>query len=197
MENHSLEEKLITLNEFSKIVGVKPGEVRNAIYAETFKSAIKNPLGNFMIYVPSGIKEWAEHKKAEEKSMRAIAQIAESHELSSVPDVGSPEDLEYRFIFYKSELARVKFEREAKKLIELEKVKKEFFKIARQVRDAMMVIPDRLSAELANESDEFMVNRRLTDEIRRAISELDPAGLEVSFLEGGEESDDEETGLDQ
>lgn len=47
--------------------------------------------------------------------------------------------------------------------------KREAFECARTIRDSMLNIPDRLSAELAAETDAARVHSRLEEEIRKAL----------------------------
>ena len=70
---------------------------------------------------------------------------------------------------YLAELARLEFEEKDGTLVPAEDVRKEAFAIARQVRDGLLNIPDRVAAELAAMTDQFEIHKRLTDEIRRAL----------------------------
>lgn len=70
---------------------------------------------------------------------------------------------------YEAELARLKYEQQAGILVDAEAVKKQAFKVGRMVRDGMLNIPDRVSAELAGIDDSFSVHRRLTEEIRKVL----------------------------
>jgi phage terminase Nu1 subunit (DNA packaging protein) len=70
---------------------------------------------------------------------------------------------------YEAELARLKYEQQAGTLVDAEQVKKEAFKVARTIRDGMLNIPDRLAAELVGQDDSFIIHRKLTDEIRKAL----------------------------
>lgn len=76
---------------------------------------------------------------------------------------------------YKAQLARLEFEEKSGGLIDAEKVKKQAFKIARLTRDAMLAIPDRVSAEIAGFTDAFQIHQRLNAEIRGAIEEISKA----------------------
>ena len=73
---------------------------------------------------------------------------------------------------YQAKLARLEYEEKAEKLHDVEACKRERFKSARSVRDAMLGIPDRLSAELAGETDQFAIRKRLDDEIRQALENI-------------------------
>ncbi len=54
-------------------------------------------------------------------------------------------------------------------LIDVEKVKRETFIMARSLRDQLLSIPDRNSAIFAAEKDERKIHRMLLDEIRGAL----------------------------
>jgi hypothetical protein len=73
---------------------------------------------------------------------------------------------------YNAELARLKFEEQAGKLIAADKVRDEAFQAARYVRDSLLAIPDRVAGELAGETNQFRIHQRLTEEIRRALTSL-------------------------
>lgn len=73
---------------------------------------------------------------------------------------------------YKAKLAQLEYEEKTEKLIDVEKVKKEAFRLARVTRDAMLGIPDRVSAEIAGMTDPFAVHTKLMSEIRNAIEGL-------------------------
>lgn len=73
---------------------------------------------------------------------------------------------------FMAELARLEYEQKAGSLVSAEEVKKEAFKIARIVRDSILNIPDRVAAELAAETNQFRVHKRLTEELRKALEEL-------------------------
>ena len=53
---------------------------------------------------------------------------------------------------------------------------------ARQVRDSLLNLPDRLAAELAAETNQFKVHQRLVKEIRRALEELQFFSRETRIL---------------
>jgi phage terminase Nu1 subunit (DNA packaging protein) len=73
---------------------------------------------------------------------------------------------------FKARLAQLELEEREGKLVEAEAAKREAFRVARLVRDAMLNIPDRVAAELAAETNQFKVHQRLTHEIRRALEDM-------------------------
>jgi len=73
---------------------------------------------------------------------------------------------------YQARLAQIEYEEKIGQLVEIEAIKKEAFQLARITRDAMLAIPDRLSAELAGITDPFEIHQKISTEIRGAISEI-------------------------
>jgi phage terminase Nu1 subunit (DNA packaging protein) len=73
---------------------------------------------------------------------------------------------------FNARLAKLAYEQRSGKLVDKEDVEKEAFVIARRVRDALLSIPDRVSAELAAEQNQFKIHARLTEEIRKSLISL-------------------------
>lgn len=73
---------------------------------------------------------------------------------------------------YQARLAKLEYEKAIGKVIDADAVKVDAFKVARQVRDGLLNIPDRVAAELAAEMDPGRVHDRLYREIRTALSAL-------------------------
>lgn len=73
---------------------------------------------------------------------------------------------------YMARLAKLEYDEKSGLLVRADAVKNEAFKVARTVRDNMLNIPDRIAAELANETNQFKVHQRLTQEIRRALEDM-------------------------
>lgn len=73
---------------------------------------------------------------------------------------------------YLARLAKLEFEEKSGKLIDAEKVKRDAFEIARRVRDHILNIPDRISAELVGINDQPTMHAVLTRELNTALREL-------------------------
>lgn len=73
---------------------------------------------------------------------------------------------------FKARLAQLEMEQREAKLVEADAVKREAFRVARLVRDALLNLPDRVAGELAAEANQFKVHQRLVSEIRRALEDL-------------------------
>lgn len=81
---------------------------------------------------------------------------------------------------YVARLRKMEYEEKANRLVPLDKVTVRWFNLARQLRDQLLSLPNRIDAILAAESDRFKVNQLLTEEITRVLEEFsksDPAQL--------------------
>lgn len=96
---------------------------------------------------------------------------------------------------YGARLAKLKFEEESKKLVRADEVKADAFKTARIVRNLLLNIPDRVSAELASITDPFEVNMRLKKEINdclKSLSSYEFDQSETDNIKNEEDSIDED-----
>jgi len=73
---------------------------------------------------------------------------------------------------YKAALLKLEFDEKSGKLIPAEDVKTTAFDLGRRVRDYLLNIPNRISAELATKTDVHDINEKLTLEITQALEEL-------------------------
>lgn len=73
---------------------------------------------------------------------------------------------------FKARLSQLEMEQREAKLVEADAVKREAFRVARLVRDALLNLPDRVAGELAAEANQFKVHQQLVSEIRRALEDL-------------------------
>jgi len=80
---------------------------------------------------------------------------------------------------FRAELARLDLEVKEQQLVEVARVQREAFTAARAVRDALGNIPDRVSNQLAAESDPVVIHQTLTEEIRKALETLTKSGADV------------------
>lgn len=94
-------------------------------------------------------------------------------------DSENTQDLHKRYLkarlkFEENRARILELEREEKEqsLIPVEEVKKTLFTKGRVVRDALLNVPDRVSAELASISDERQIHKILMREITACLEEL-------------------------
>ena len=170
--------KLVNSSEYGRLRGVSRQAVTKAINSGRIAAAVDE---NNLIDVDHADRLWAEntnpisgehgHIGKGLKPQRTIVDAA--IEIGIDPD-NLPTLVESKTIeaAYKAKLAKIEYEERSSILVEAEEVKKSAFRIARLTRDAMLSIPDRLSAELAGMTEPFAIHTKLMNEIRSAIAEI-------------------------
>lgn len=73
---------------------------------------------------------------------------------------------------YQAELAKLEVDLKRRELVPAVEVKKEAFALGRSVREALANLADRLSHQLAGETDPARIHQVLSDEHRAALVEL-------------------------
>lgn len=164
---------IVSAAEYAKLRGISKAAVSQAIAdGKLPTSAVKKGRG-YEIDVDQADREWRENTNP---VMGAPTHAKPKGH--SVDDENKPVGTETlaaskaKREAFLAELARLEYELKAGQLVPVEDVKKEAFKMARIVRDSILNIPDRLAAELAAETNQFNVHRRLTEELRKALEEL-------------------------
>ncbi|MEO5347925.1 MAG: hypothetical protein H7834_16345 [Magnetococcus sp. YQC-9] len=71
-----------------------------------------------------------------------------------------------------AEIARLDLEERRGRLLKADDVEREAFELGRRVRDRLLNIPSRVSANLAAETDFKVIERLLIQELRTALEEL-------------------------
>lgn len=164
----------VTPTAYAKHRGVSPAGVFDAIDKGRLSLSLeKKDSGRYLIDVDVADAEWL----ANTDSMTgAPAHMANRPDQPATePEDGQPityAEARAQHERFKARLAQLELEQREGKLVEAEVVRKEAFKAARQVRDALLNLPDRVAGELAAETNQFKVHQRLTQEIRRALEDL-------------------------
>ena len=95
-------------------------------------------------------------------------------QVAGLPDDEIPElnESRARREHYQAELAKLEVDLKRKDLVPAVDVQKEAFALGRSVREALANLADRLSHQLAGETDPARIHAVLTDEHRAALVEL-------------------------
>ncbi len=171
-----MSDESVSLTEYSRRRGVSHEAVRKAVkVGRLSRSVVFGATGKARLIPEIADEEWTANT---DKSQQRVPAVPPPR-LEPAPE---PEQTEPRTATfqqartlreaYMARLARLEFEEKSKQLVRTEAVKNEAFKIARVVRDNLLNIPDRVAAELANETNQFKVHQRLTHEIRRALEDM-------------------------
>jgi phage terminase Nu1 subunit (DNA packaging protein) len=140
------------------------------------KSVTAKPSGRYLIDVEAADKEWAENTDSLTGAAAHVSKRKPEID-TSAEHVDSDEPMTYaearaKHEQFKMRLAELELEQREGKLVEADVVQRESFKAARQVRDALLNLPDRVAGVLAAETNQFKVHQMLTKEIRRALEDL-------------------------
>jgi len=94
--------------------------------------------------------------------------------LEALPDDAIPDlnESRARREHYQAELAKLQVTQQRGDLVPAEEVKKQAFQIGRSVREALSNLADRLSHQLAGETDPTVIHQLLSDEHRDALLAL-------------------------
>jgi hypothetical protein len=94
--------------------------------------------------------------------------------LEALPDDEIPDlnESRARREHYQAELAKLQVSQQRRELISADEVKKEAFALGRSIREALANLADRLSHQLAGETDPVVIHELLSQEHRAALSEI-------------------------
>lgn len=151
------------IQTYAKHKGVAESVVRNAM--DTGRITFENRGGRRLINPEVADREWDQNKM-------------QGGDLTPPEDAGS--DFKPSAMFesrlahqtLKAQLAQVELNTKLGKLVDVEKVKQNAYKIGRALRDAIRLIPAKISAELAAETDPHKVEILLQRELDEALTEL-------------------------
>jgi hypothetical protein len=95
-------------------------------------------------------------------------------QVAGLPDDEIPElnESRARREHYQAELAKLEVDLKRKELVPADEVKREAFQIGRSIREALANLADRLSYQLAGETDPAVIHQLLSDEHRDALLAL-------------------------
>lgn len=149
-------EEWLGIENYAKHRNVTVTVVRRHI--EDGKLHVEHRGGIRMLNVAEADKAWEAHglKGSDEGNKSTISSLQARTALSSV----------------KAQLAKLELDLKLGKLVKLEDVRTDAYKVANAVRNAMQNIPQKISAELAAETDPFMCEQLLRKEIDEALTEL-------------------------
>ena len=179
MESNNTE-LLVTFTELAQIKGcsqaavshaVRRGRISDAIVEKDGKRWLDRDLAielwdkNTVKTKNSKVREPEEAPKNETELKQAIDRLPDD----SIPDLN---ESRARREHYQAELAKLQVTQQRGDLVPAEQVKKDAFNVGRAVREALSNLADRLSHQLAGETDPVVIHKLISDEHRAALSEL-------------------------
>ena len=172
---------LVTFSEFAAIKGCAKGTVTAATKSR-IKAAVVEKDGKRWLDRDLALELWNRNTKkthnARVSEPDPIEPPRDAQELrrrvEGLPDDEIPElnESRARREHYQAELAKLEVDLKRRELVPAVDVQKEAFALGRSVREALANLADRLSHQLAGETDPARIHAVLTDEHRAALVEL-------------------------
>lgn len=173
-------EKLISQLAYAKHRGCSHGAVAKAIKSGRLKHCLHtDEKGRISIDPVMADAEWDKNtNQAKQRQDSKPAPAPEPARYDAPPaehaadDAASFADARAHREKYQALLAQLDYEERAGKLIDAEVARTAAFKVAREARNALLELPDRLAAELAGIDSQFECHKLLTTEIRLVCDQL-------------------------
>ena len=174
---------LVTFSEFAALKGCAKGTVTSATKSR-IAAAVVEKDGKRWLDRDLALELWNKNTKATHNAKVSKADPIEPPppkdarelraRLEALPDDAIPElnESRARREHYQAELAKLQVAQQRRELVPAEEVKKEAFQIGRSVREALANLADRLSHQLAGETDPAVIHQLLSDEHRDALLAL-------------------------
>ena len=144
---------------------IKSGKLLNACYQDS--------KGRWIINVEEAQKVTGEQtiarQAAQERKKRERGELEPEDMKKKADNPQSYTDARTGNEYVKLHLAKIELAEKQGSLISKEKAVEESFNFARGIREALMIIPDRVAAEFAAENNERNIHKTLSDELRAAL----------------------------
>ena len=175
---------LVTFSELAKLKGVSLPAVSRAVKDGRIIDAVVINNGKKFVDSEMALRLWEERTKPKiephlqhldpdgekpRSARKAAKAIVENTPGDAIPSL---HDSKAKREFYLAALARLQVDEQKGELISAADAKKSAFTLGRSIREALQNLADRVSYELAGESDETVIHRILTKEHRQALEDL-------------------------
>jgi hypothetical protein len=174
---------LVTFSEFAVIKGCSRGAVTHAC-KDRIAAAVVEKDGKRWLDRDLAMELWRKNtlkthcSKVSEADPVVPVVVKDANDLKRViqalPDDAIPElnESRARREHYQAELSKLQVTQQRRELVPADEVKKQAFQIGRSVREALSNLADRLSHQLAGETDPQVIHQMLSDEHRDALVTL-------------------------
>lgn len=167
---------LVTFAEFAILKGCTKGAVTHASKSR-IAAAIVDKDGQRWLDRDLALELWNKNTRATAVSKVELPDPTPrelKRRVDALPDDLIPDlnESRARREHYQAELAKLQVSQQRRELISTDEVKKEAFALGRSIREALANLADRLSHQLAGETDPVVIHELLSQEHRAALSEL-------------------------
>ena len=157
----------VTTKELADLLGVTQGRISQLKTQGRFEGCFTVDRNKIAWDKDAAMKAY--------KEGNPLVSVSPTRKDSSALEIPSFNESRAKSEHFRAELARLDLEVKEDQLVEASRVKREAFSAARAVRDALGNIPDRVSNQMAAESDPMIIHQTLTEEIRKALETLTDA----------------------
>lgn len=173
---------LVTFSEFAAIKGCSKAAITAAIRSGRITAAVVEKHEKRWLDRDRALELWNRNTKkthnarvSEPDPIEVPRDAAElKRAIDRLPDDAIPElnESRARKEHYQAELAKLQVAQQRKELVPADEVKKQAFQVGRSIREALANLADRLSHQLAGETDPTVIHQLLSDEHRDALATL-------------------------
>ena len=156
-------------SEYAKHRGVSPGMITKAVSQGRIKPCEykgKRAVFDF----DECDRSWTQNKDPSNRGWETPERVDDK--VDEPPQTMTFNEARTKRERYQAELARLEFEEKAGLLVDVSKVRREYFKQARNARDNLLNIPDRLAPMLIGRSDIHEVRMLMLEEIHKVCDSL-------------------------
>jgi hypothetical protein len=168
---------LVTFSEFAALKGCAKGTVTAATKSR-IAAAVVEKDGKRWLDRDVALELWNKNTKATHNAKVSQADPIEPppatprelrQRIDAIPDLN---ESRARREHYQAELNKLQVAQQRRELVPADEVKKDAFQIGRSIREALSNLADRLSHQLASETDPAVIHQLLSDEHRDALLAL-------------------------
>jgi hypothetical protein len=169
---------LVTFSEFAILKGCSRGAVTHASKSR-IAAAVVDEDGKRWLDRDLAMELWRKNTlknnnaKLDDPDLVPVARELRKA-IDALPEDAIPElnESRARREHYQAELAKLQVAQQRKELVPADEVKKQAFQVGRSVREGLSNLADRLSHQLAGETDPVVIHKLLTDEHCDALLSL-------------------------
>jgi hypothetical protein len=186
--------ELVTQTEFARMKKCSRSAVTQAISSGRIEDAIREEDGKRLLDLGAALELWDKNTRRNNTSKppRAVPKPAIASKQKK-PTIIPPEVVYEVENLHKGQwpdlnksrakreaclarLAEIEVAEKEERLVPVEKVEKDWFSVCRAIRESFMNMPDRLSNQLAGETDATAIDKMLREEITSNLQQLAEAG---------------------
>jgi len=162
---------LISLAELAMLKNVSRAAVTKKIKSGKLEGAVVNHNGKKKVNKEEAFRLWDLQAPPSKDTTvkKQLKQEINAKSIEEIPNYGESKAKREHFL---AELARLDVEQKKNELILVSDITKSSFEVGRAIRESLFNLADRLSNQIAGETDPQIIHKLLTEEHRVALEQL-------------------------